>query len=92
MVATKASELEAMNWPDKTEPSCLSKAAMDEPIFILRAQDQLSTAVVRRWADLLEAGSHPDDTPRREKVREARAWAQAAEEWREAHGGGKVPD
>ena len=30
--------------------SCLMKAAPDEPIFVLRAQDSLAPGVVRDWA------------------------------------------
>lgn len=28
-----------------------AKAAMDEPLFVLRAQDKTSPALVRRWAE-----------------------------------------
>jgi len=85
MVATKAFERD-------TPHSCWNKATDDEPVFILRAQDQLAIAAVRRWADLLEGRSHPNDTPRREKAAEARAWCNAADAWRLLHGGGKIPD
>jgi len=34
----------------KLTSSCLKKAADDEPIFVLRAQDFLSAEVVRNWA------------------------------------------
>jgi hypothetical protein len=34
--------------------SCWSKAADDEPIFILRAHDQFAPAVVRFWCHLMQ--------------------------------------
>ena len=34
----------------KLTSSCLKKATDDEPIFVLRAQDQLSADCVRDWA------------------------------------------
>lgn len=33
--------------------SCLNKAAPDEPIFVLRAQDELAGQTIRFWAGLL---------------------------------------
>lgn len=40
--------------------SCLNKAAADEPLFVLRAQDLIAPAVVRYWADLLQGlGGNP---------------------------------
>lgn len=70
---------------------CLGKAADDEPVFILRAKDQLASVVVRRWADLAEAASHPD-SPTRKKAADARQLAKDMDNWRAEHGGGKVPD
>jgi|SRR6185437_1933614 len=34
---------------------CLGKAADDEPIFILRAQDRFAAPLVRQWAKNLES-------------------------------------
>jgi hypothetical protein len=31
---------------------CLRKAAPDEPVFVLRAQDELAPMVVRKWVEL----------------------------------------
>lgn len=31
-------------------PSCLTNANADEPVFLLRANDELAPLVVRRWA------------------------------------------
>jgi hypothetical protein len=30
---------------------CLARAAMDEPIFVLRAQDKSAPKLVRQWAE-----------------------------------------
>lgn len=58
-----------------TDP-CLAKAAPDEPIFVLRAQDKLAPEIVRAWAIRAEAhGCAP------EKLREAYALAEAMEQW-----------
>jgi crotonobetainyl-CoA:carnitine CoA-transferase CaiB-like acyl-CoA transferase len=72
-------------------PSCLSRSADDEPVFVLVARDKFAANLVRRWADTVELASHPDSTSR-QKVAEARQLAKRMDAWREAHGGGKVPD
>lgn len=33
-------------------PSCLTNAQDDEPIFVLRANDEIGSNIVRKWADL----------------------------------------
>lgn len=33
-------------------PSCFSKAADNEPLFVLRAQDRTADLVVQKWIDL----------------------------------------
>lgn len=83
----KREELDLAN----NEEGCLGKAADDEPVFILRAKDVLAPIAVRRWADMLEAASHPDDRPRRDKAMEARKLARDMEAWSLANGG-KIPD
>lgn len=71
----------------KYTDTCLQKAADDEPIFVLRAQDLLAPGVVRHWAELycitqhgsehlLTAGDCTDP-----KVREALALADKMEQW-----------
>ena len=40
---------------------CLGRAALDEPVFILRAQDILAPRVVVRWAHLAEQTGSPHD-------------------------------
>ena len=68
-MATKAIERDDLN-------SCFNKAADNEPLFILRAQDRLAPQAVRVWAALLasESGSS-------QKVAEASALAEAMEKW-----------
>jgi hypothetical protein len=54
----------------------LGRAQDDEPIFVLRAQDTLAPALVRRWADEAERAGCPAV-----KFIEARAVADAMEQW-----------
>jgi hypothetical protein len=49
-ISTKAQVLEALC----SGGSSLDRAAPDEPVFILRAQDTLAPRVVVRWAHLAE--------------------------------------
>ena len=49
-ISTKAEVLEAL----RCGCSPLGRAALDEPVFILRAQDILAPRVVVRWAHLAE--------------------------------------
>lgn len=56
--------------------SCLNKAAPDEPVFVLRAQDKLAPVLVRLWADLAASHGCPDT-----KVREAVNLAYSMESW-----------
>ena len=56
---------------------CLGKAADDEPVFVLRAQDMLAGGLVDDWADLAEEnGNCPS-----EKIDEARALAEQMRAW-----------
>lgn len=56
--------------------SCLNKAADDEPIFVLRANDMLAPAVVRAWATLAVGAGAPF-----EKFKSAQDLAEAMEKW-----------
>jgi hypothetical protein len=56
--------------------ACYDRAAMDEPLFVLRAQDVLSAGIVRIWATRAEAGG-----TKPEIVAEARKVADAMEAW-----------
>lgn len=65
---------------------CLENAADDEPIFVLRAQDDLAVESIHRWADLLELyGNAP------EKAQQARDIADAMQDWQKENGS-KLPD
>ena len=58
--------------------SCLNKAADDEPIFVLRAQDFLAPAAVTRWLHLAYVNGAMLGTARRA---EAQAVVAAMESW-----------
>jgi hypothetical protein len=71
-MAEKYLELELL----KQAGGCLGKAAWNEPLFILRGQDQLAPALVRAWAALAkEHGCSAD------KVAEAIDLAHKMEGW-----------
>ena len=61
----------------KSMDTCLQKAADDEPIFVLRAQDITAPAIVRMWAEMQKL--HPIRAE--EKIREALALADRMEQW-----------
>lgn len=62
------------------------KAADDEPIFVLRAQDMLAPTVVRDWAARAHAAGSPQA-----KVQEALDCADQMDEWQNLNTT-KVPD
>jgi len=65
--------------------SCLNKAADDEPIFVLRANDELAPQIVRQWAAYYRArkADAGELTPEREnKYCEAMQLANQMEEWK----------
>jgi hypothetical protein len=71
----------------KDNDPCREKAAPDEPIFTLRAQDRCAPAAVRDWANRARgAGCDPA------KVQEAMDVARAMEEWSARTGRRKWPD
>lgn len=55
---------------------CLGKAADDEPVFILRAQDALAADLVELWAIRARAANCPVD-----KVREAAELSEEMRRW-----------
>lgn len=55
---------------------CLGKAADDEPVFVLRAQDMFAANLVEQWAELAEGRRCPP-----EKVAEARELAANMRTW-----------
>lgn len=55
---------------------CYDKADLDEPLFVLRAQDRLAPKVIECWVRLAaEAGVNPY------KLQDARDLARKMEEW-----------
>jgi hypothetical protein len=61
---------------DEMEQGCFAKAADDEPVFVLRAQDKLAPDLVREWA--VRAAEHECSVA---KVNEAFALADKMEAW-----------
>lgn len=70
----------------KHDDSCLQKAGESEPIFVLRAQDQLAPIVVRMWCVLARKAGTPAA-----KINDAYRAADQMDEWQGVHGG-KRPD
>lgn len=60
----------------KSTDTCLQKAAENEPIFVLRAQDMLAPGIVREWAK--QAAAHGCS---QEKVLEAHSLADRMDQW-----------
>lgn len=61
---------------EELKSGCIAKAADDEPVFVLRAQDKLAPALVRAWASL--AHEHGCDVV---KCQEAVELAEDMEDW-----------
>lgn len=62
--------------------SCLNQASDDEPIFTLRAHDELAPGIVRYWAGRYYASKQPLSDKQHAKYREALQLADEMEEWR----------
>ena len=65
--------------------SCLNRAAADEPLFVLRANDELAADVVRYWVSryfLAKGGSNKMTKKQLAKVDEATVLARHMEHWR----------
>jgi hypothetical protein len=81
-------KLDELSAPD----SCLNKAADDEPLFVLRANDELAPDVVRHWVgryDLAKGGPGRMTAAQNKKCAEAMALARQMEAWRERSVTGK---
>ena len=63
--------------------TCLDKVALDEPIFVLRAQDKIAPIVIRTWITLARWFGVPET-----KRDEAERCAEAMEKWHTR----KIPD
>jgi hypothetical protein len=61
---------------EELKKGCIAKAANDEPVFVLRAQDKTAPALVRMWANLLE-----ERDPENPKVFEALELAEKMDNW-----------
>lgn len=70
--------------------SCLNKAAPDEPIFVLRANDESAASQVRAWAGHYYHSKGTEygiiDIRQREKYNDALATADQMDAWRKAKG------
>src|SRR5271166_5743150 len=76
-------------------PSCLTNAADDEPLFVLRANDELAPKIVRAWAlDYYNSKCFENhvanfkwelNASQAAKYQEARALAEDMKRWKEAH-------
>ena len=64
------------------EFDCYRNAADDEPIFTLRANDELAPVMVRVWAIIFGQRRHPMTEDEMRKYTEAMACAAAMEEWK----------
>lgn len=65
--------------------SCLNRAADDEPVFVLRANDRVAPSTIRAWANgyAFEKGGLGKMKPREiEKYNEALQAANDMENWR----------
>lgn len=77
-MGTKASEM---------REGCFAKAALDEPLFVLRAQDRSAPKLVRQWAETfrqhhLKVGTAGHELAKAiSKHTEALEVADAMEEW-----------
>jgi len=86
-MATKRRELHGLTAPDmfaaraaEAPPGCLGKAYLDEPLFVLRAQDRCAPAAVRDWAHRAKGAGCAAA-----KVDEAMDIAREMEAWQTAH-------
>ena len=78
-------------------PSCLTSAADDEPIFVLKSTDELAPSIVRDWAQRyrIQKTWHGNDwtEKQQDKYYEALALADKMEVWRDNRAGpdGSIP-
>jgi hypothetical protein len=79
-------EVEVMLKKDEIEgPSCLTRAADNEPLFVLRANDENAPKVVRLWAQMYRDSKGTQITAAQyEKYIEALRIAQLMEIWKKA--------
>lgn len=73
-----------------TPTSCLNSAAPDEPVFVLRANDELAPSVVRGWAlayKIAKENTGGLSDKQKAKYEEAHALADQMEAWKRAQTG-----
>lgn len=65
--------------------SCLNNAERDEPIFVLRANDELAPDVVREWARMYDIRKRGLGITQKQidKLKEALALADQMERWKQ---------
>lgn len=64
----------------KHDDPCLAKADDDEPLFVLRAQDEMAPLIVERWANLAQANGASVN-----KCHNARKIAAQMRDWQREH-------
>lgn len=64
--------------------SCLNKADEDEPLFVLRANDELAPDIVREWARMYDRQKRDEgmSPTQHRKHEEALQIADAMEDWK----------
>ena len=68
-------------------PSCLTRADAEEPLFMLRANDELASQIVRRWANIYISSKGVFATPAQiAKFTEAMELANEMDTWRAQRG------
>lgn len=69
---------------------CLGRADANEPVFVLRGQDQTAPMLVRAWAAMVElhAPGQRNASKMLRKAKEARSLADRMEQWHTR----KLPD
>lgn len=69
-------------------PSCLTSAADDEPVFVLRANDELAPQTILDWADkycFSKGGWNRMTKRQQEKCTEAAGLANEMRHWKATH-------
>jgi hypothetical protein len=69
-------------------PSCLTHAADDEPLFVLRANDEMAPHAIREWVNFYvraKGGYGRMSIVQKSKADEAYAVARQMEQWRALH-------
>lgn len=68
--------------------SCLNKADIDEPLFVLRANDPIAPKIIRKWCDeycIEKGGINKLTEAQKTKSAEASKIARDMERWKAEH-------